>query len=224
MLKVFSYLKGRPNGKIICDSSCPDHSRYKSEDHDNWKDFYPDVEEDISPDLPNQYGKPLRITCYVDADHAHCKLTRRSITGIVLFVNNMPIRWISKKQKTVETSTYGSELVAARIATDLIIEMRYTLRMLGMKIEDTSLLLGDNMSVVLNTTIPSSILKKKHNAIAYHRVREAVAAGIIRFAHVDSKENIADIMTKSVDKTTFYHLTKKCLFQVPTNFNKMKPT
>ena len=85
-----------------------------------------DTEEDIPPDLPNQYGKPLRITCHVDAGHAHCKITRRSVTGIVLFVNNMPIRWISKKQKTVGTNTYGSELVTVRIAIDLIIEIRYT--------------------------------------------------------------------------------------------------
>ena len=122
---------------------------------------------------------------------------------------------MSKRQKTVETSTYRSELVAARIATDMIIEMRYTLRMLGVKVEKESLLLGDNMSVVLSTTLPSSQLKKKHNTIAYHRVREANAAGIIRFTHLDSKKNIADIMTKSVDKATFYHLTKKCLFRVP---------
>ena len=72
--------------------------------------------------------------------------------------------------------------------------------MFGVKVEQESLLLGDNLSVVLNTTIPSSQLKKKHNTIAYHQVREAVAAFIIRFAHIDSKENIADILTKSVDK------------------------
>ena len=78
--------------------------------------------------------------------------------------------------------------------------------MLGVKVEKQSLLLGDNMSVVFNTTLPSSQLKKKHNACAYHRVREAIAAGIVRFAHIDSKDNIADIMTKSVDKATFYHL------------------
>ena len=75
--------------------------------------------------------------------------------------------------------------------------------MLGVKEEEQSLLLGDNMSVVINTTLLSSQLKKKHNAVAYHCVREAIAAGIIRFAHVDSKDNIADIMTKSVDKETF---------------------
>ncbi|MEM7375804.1 MAG: Ty1/Copia family ribonuclease HI, partial [Bacteroidota bacterium] len=213
MLRVFSYLKTRPNGRIICDTTYPDHSKYETTHYENWQDVYPDAEEELPPDMPRSYGKPVRITCYVDADHAHCRVTRRSTTGIVLYVNNMPVRWISKRQRTVETSTYGSELVAARIATDLIIEMRYTLRMLGMRVEQESLLLGDNMSVVLNTTIPSSVLKKKHNAIAYHRVREAVAAKIIRFAHIDSKENVADLLTKAVNKTSFYHLSKKCLFR-----------
>ena len=220
MIKVFGYLKARPNGRIIFDNSYPDHSKFATNSDVNWNDFYPDAEEAIPTVMPKAFGNPVRITCYVDADYAHCKLTRRSVTGIVLFVNNTPIRWLSKRQKTVETSTYGSELVAARMAIDMIIEMRYILRMLGVKFEPQSLLLGDNMSVVLNTTLPSSQLKKKHNAVAYHRVREAIAAGIVKFAHVDSKENVADIMTKSVDKATFYHLTKKCLFRIPPN---MKP-
>jgi hypothetical protein len=60
------------------------------------------------------------MTVYVDADHAHDLVTRRSITGILVIINNTPIRWISKFQKTVETSTYGPELVASRVATELI--------------------------------------------------------------------------------------------------------
>jgi hypothetical protein len=46
----------------------------------------------------------------------------------------------------------------------------------------SALMLGDNMSVFLNTTVSSSVLKKKHNAIAYHQVREAIASRIMRFA------------------------------------------
>ena len=68
----------------------------------------------------------------------------------------------------METSTYGAELVAAKMAVDLIIEIRYKLRMLGVVLEETSVLLGDNMSVILNTTIPSSSLKKKNLACASH--------------------------------------------------------
>ena len=106
-------------------------------------------------------------------------------------------------------------MVAARIAVDLIVEMRYALRMLGVPINGPALLLGDNNSVVLNTTFPSSQLKKKHNAVSYHRVRHACAAGILRFAHVSSEENIADLLTKSLGKKAFYYLTKKVLFRAP---------
>jgi hypothetical protein len=71
------------------------------------------------------------MTVYVDADHAHDLVTRRSITGILVMLNNTPIRLIFKGQKTVETSTYDSESVASRIATELILEIRYMLRSLG---------------------------------------------------------------------------------------------
>ena len=81
-------------------------------------------------------------------------VTRRSVTGILLLLNNTPITWVTKRQKTVETSTYGSELVASRIAVDLIIEHRYKLRMLGVDVEESSLMVGDNMAVVLNATKP----------------------------------------------------------------------
>ena len=136
------------------------------------------------------------MTCYVDADHARDQLTRRSVTGILVLLNNTPISWYSKCQKTVESSTYGSELVASRIAVETIMSLRYFISMLGCQLEPSSLMLGDNMAVVLNTTIPSSALKKKHQACNYHKVRESIAAGFIRFAHIRSEENLADILTK----------------------------
>jgi hypothetical protein len=93
------------------------------------------------------------MTVYVDADHAHDLVTRRSITGIFVIINNTPIRWIYKRQKAVETSTYGSELVVSRVATELILEVRYMLRSLGVALDGPALMLGDNMSIVLNTTV-----------------------------------------------------------------------
>ena len=85
---------------------------------------------------------------------------------------------------------------------DAIIEFRYKLRMLGVPINGPAVMLGDNMSVVLNTTLPSSMLKKKHNAIAYHHVREAVAAKVTRFAHISSMDNVADILSKPYRQTS----------------------
>ena len=70
-------------------------------------------------------SKECTITCFVDADHARDKVTCRSVTGVFLLANNTPLIWYTKRQKTVETSTYGSELVAARIGTEMVIEVRY---------------------------------------------------------------------------------------------------
>ena len=132
-----------------------------------------------------------------------------------MMINHTVVKTFSKRQTTVESSTYGSELVAARIATDMAVETLYTLQMLGVAIDGSILLLGDNKSVVLNTTIPSSALKKKHNAIAYHRVREAIAARIIRFCHIDTAVNLADILTKPLGNDDFHHLIRPILFRNP---------
>jgi hypothetical protein len=68
------------------------------------------------------------MSCFVDADHAGCRVTRRSHTGIIIFVNRAPILWYSKRQNTVESSTFGSEFVAMRIAIEMIECLRYKLR------------------------------------------------------------------------------------------------
>ena len=104
----------------------------------------------------------------------------------------------------VETSTYGSELVAAKMATELVMEYRYLLRALGVEPDGPAMMLGDNNSVVLNCTMPTSVLKKKHNAVAYHRVREGIAAQICHFAHVPSSQNYADVLTKPLGPDAFH--------------------
>jgi len=216
MKRVWGYLQKYIKGCILVDVSQPAvKSTVKVTKGQNWSEIYPDAVEDIPADMPKPLGVGASLTTYVDADHARDKVTCRSMSGILMLLNNTPIHWVSKRQPTVETSTYGSEMVATRIAIDLIVEMRYKLRMLGVPIEGSALLLGDNMSVVLNTTIPSSPLKKKHLACAYHRIREAIAAKIVDYAHVVSGENMADLFTKPLDAGAFHHLLKKYLFRNP---------
>jgi hypothetical protein len=71
-------------------------------------------------------------------------------------------------------------------------------------LDGPALILGDNMLVVLNITVPSRFLKKKHNAIAYHRVREDIAARIMRFAYIKSEENVSDVLTKPLSNELFH--------------------
>jgi len=127
-------------------------------------------------------------------------------------LNCAPIIWFSKAQSTVESSTFGSEFVAMRICVELVEALRYKLRMFGIPIDGSANIFGDNKSVVTNATIPTSTLKKKHNSIAYHRVREAVAAGILQIAKVHTSENLADLLTKPLPIGLFKPLVQKILW------------
>ena len=138
----------------------------------------------------------MTMSCFVDADHAGCRETRRSHTGIIIFLQRAPITWYSKRQNTVETSSFGSEFVAMKTAVEQVEALRYKLRMMGIPVNGPTNVFCDNESVFRNTTKPESVLKKKHNAIAYHRTREAIAAGIVRIAWEDGRFNIADVLTK----------------------------
>jgi hypothetical protein len=78
--RILSYLKTFPKGRLIIDTSYPDHSVYPVEDHSNWMEFYQDLSEEIPKDLPPEKGPRVRMTVYADADQAHDLVTRRSIT------------------------------------------------------------------------------------------------------------------------------------------------
>jgi hypothetical protein len=192
---IFGYLKAKPKRTLAFDPHHPDIDENRFVKHD-WHDFYRGAKEPIPGDAPEPRGNVVSTHCFVDADHAGNLVTRRSQTGILLFVNRAPIIWYSKRQNTVETSTFGSEFVAMRIAVELIESLRYKLRMFGIPIEGPTNVYCDNEAVTKNTTIPESTLKKKHNSIAYHRAREAVAAGTIRVTKEDGKTNLADVLTK----------------------------
>jgi hypothetical protein len=84
--------------------------------------------------------------------------------------------------------------------------------MFGIPIDGPSNVFCDNKSVVMNSTIPMSFLSKKHNSIAYHQVRESVAANVTRIAKVHTKENLADLLTKFLPTVDFKHLVQRILW------------
>ena len=151
--------------------------------------------------MPGPRGLPMKVTCYVDSDHASNRLTRRSHSGVIIYVQNTPIIWLSKRQNTVESSSFGSEFVALRVATDLIQSLRYKLRMFGVPLNSPADVFVDNQSVTKNASIPESTLTKKHNSICYHRCREAQASGQQRVAWIQGSYNQADLLTKTTLST-----------------------
>jgi hypothetical protein len=199
VFRIFAYLKMHDRSKLVFDPSTPNIDAQRFIKYD-WEDFYHGAKEAIPPNMPEPRGRTAEIHVLVDADHAGDRVTRPFHTGIIIFLNRAPIIWYSKKQNTVETSTFGSEFIAMRTALELIETLHYKLRMFGVSLIDAANVYCDNASVVTNTTRPESTLKRQHNAIAYHRACEAVAAGTIHVAKEDSETNIADMLTKNVTR------------------------
>ena len=207
MLRIFGYLKHHGKVKLKFDVSYPEIPGGKLEKCD-WKHFYPGAKEKLPHEAPSPKGKPIRVWGEKDSDNAHDLETRRSVTGFNIYMNNSLVKSYSKRQSTVETSTYGSEIVAGRIAVEHLIATRYALRMLGVPVLHESWLFGDNMAVILNCSKPESVLKKKHHACAYHFIRETVSTGWLFLIHKPSDRNRADILTKALNPAVLYSKIK----------------
>ena len=93
---------------------------------------------------------------------------------------------------------YESEYIAGKIGVDLIDGLMYKLQMFGIPIDGKVNMFIDNQAMFKSSTIPESVNKKKHTSVAFHRIREAVAAEWLRVAHVSGSDNLADFLTKSV--------------------------
>jgi hypothetical protein len=116
--------------------------------------------------------------------------------GFIVFLNNAPIYWSSKKQGSCEISTFGSKFVAMKQATEYVRGLCFKLRMMGIIVDEPAFNFGDNQSILANTTAPASTLKKKSNAIAYHSVREGCARDEWWTAYINTHDNIANLLTK----------------------------
>lgn len=199
VLRIFGYLRKHHNSRIAFDPTYPiiDYESFETKD---WKRFYNNVKEPLPPNAPEPRGRPVVARIFVDADHAGDKLTRRSRTGYIMYLNSAVINWYSKKQGSIEGATFGSEFMAMKTVAEVNRGFRYKLRMMGIPIEEPTYIYGDNMSVLHNTSKPESTLKKKSNSIAYHYVRESVAMDESRTGYVKTDFNKADLMTKSLPK------------------------
>ena len=209
VMHMFAYLKTHERSKVVLDSSYPVLPEVVKHD---WETFYGKVKEEEPPDAPEPRGQPVNMVTFVDASHASDKTNRRSRTGVLLYVNKALVGWYSKKQGSVETSTFGSEMVAMKTAVELSIGLRYKLKMMGVPVEGPVHIKGDNMSVISNASIPASVLKKKSQSIAYHFIREQSARKVIYVSHEPTETMLADFLTKIMNAPTKDGLVKHVLF------------
>ena len=111
--KMWGYLKGHMKGRILFDTRPMDVVEVEYFEGSNWHQIYgDDLQEDLPPDMPKVKMKPVQITIYFAASHGNYTVTRKSVTGILVFVNRSLVWSYCKKQNTIEASTYRAELMA----------------------------------------------------------------------------------------------------------------
>jgi hypothetical protein len=148
----------------------PDYSDYQDQEYDWSSSVYGDVKKIIPTDIPESKGKYVTLSQYFDANLYHDMVTGRSVTAILHFLNQTTMDWYLKKQATVKTATFGSEFIAARTTIDQIVDLRMTLRYLGIPIREKSYVFGNNKTIIDASSTPHAKLHKRHNAPSFHCV------------------------------------------------------
>jgi hypothetical protein len=194
-LHIMSYLSQKHNTQLIFEPTYPKIDMGQFPQY-NWTKFYSNVEEAITVDMPEPLGKEVDICMMCDSDHAGDKRTRCSPTGFFIFCNMALIDWVSKKQATIETSVFGAEFIAMKHGIEKLQGLHYKHCMMGIPLTGPSYIFADSKSQVANSTIPESTLKKKCKSICYHAMQESVAMGESLITHIDSGDNLSDLITK----------------------------
>ena len=122
---------------------------------------------------------------------------RRFYTGILIYLKNSLIIWLLKWKNTVEYLRFGSELLALRIVTELLVSLRYKLRIFVIPFDVPADVFFDNQSVTNNVTLSHSVLHKRQNTICYHRVHKEQSAEVIRVGWIQGEYNQYYLGTKT---------------------------
>jgi len=101
LYNIFSYLMMHDKSALALDATKPDIDELAFQEVD-WKDFYGEVEEELPPKMPEPLGRPVTISSFVDANHAGNVVTRRSHSGVLIFLMNTPelIPWSTESAPT----------------------------------------------------------------------------------------------------------------------------
>jgi len=154
-------------------------------------------ENNFDGQIPSELGLLQSLT-YLDISY-HEYFTEATIPSEIGYLSSLKTLHMSRNglSGTLPSELFGLvSLQKMKTAIEMIEGLRYKLRMFGIPVEGPANIYCDNEAVTKNTQVPESTLKKKHHSIAYHRCREAVAAGTVRVAKQGTRKNLADLFTK----------------------------
>jgi Reverse transcriptase (RNA-dependent DNA polymerase) len=166
--------------------------------------------------------KELTVDCYVDADFGGAFNKHRETedpatvplqTSFVIYVNGIPISGVSKLQTEITLSTMEAEYVALSTATRDVLSLRNQLEEMmnelkiqkELKFKAHSQVFEDNAGALALTTLLTLTPHSKHYATKYHffKLRTKEQGGMLDIKKINTKDQVADILTKPLDTTLF---------------------
>ena len=139
------------------------------ESHNWMHSIHGEIEEELPSDMPTPLGKLVQTSSFFNAKLYHDFVTGHAMTGILHLVNQTPIEWYCKKQATIAAATYSSEFLTMQSMTDQIIDLQYTLHIMGVPDYNSSAFF-DNCAIIQQSNTPESKLMKHWNTLTFHHV------------------------------------------------------
>ncbi|KAL2230674.1 UNVERIFIED_CONTAM: Retrovirus-related Pol polyprotein from transposon RE2, partial [Sesamum indicum] len=151
----------------------------------------------------------FKLRAYSDADWASCQLTRRSTTGYCIMLGTSPVSWKTKKQNTVSRSSAEVEYRSMASTVCEITWINNVLKDLGINVQTPVAFYCDNKAAIHITKNPVFHERMKHVEIDCHVVKDKYKEGLVLPTYVSSKQQLADLFTKSLPSNSFLFLVSK---------------
>ena len=153
------------------------------------------------------------LNIFTDADWAGCPDDRRSFGGFAVYCGANLVSWASRKQRTVARSSTESEYRSLVDATAEGVWLRSLLHELRVPFVASPTLWCDNLGATFLSTNPVFHARTKHVEVDHHFVRELVARNQLHVRFLPSKEQLANIFTKTLPWTSFVYIRDKLLIR-----------
>ena len=144
------------------------------------------------------------LDCMVDSDYAGDNVDRKSTTGFIIrFYGNL-IYWKTHKQNNVtKCSTFAEYTAMSEAVTEILFIKNLLTESFDIKFDKAIKINEDNTGAIAIAKYGNFTKNSKHIEVQYHYINENYEKGIIDIIKVDSNSNLADMLTKSLDKTRF---------------------